>query len=86
MIDWSLPIVGIPTAKGAVAGVGPIDLAVDQAYHGSPNNVPVRLPCNLWVRGGTRGTWYFTNDGESIGGKNEEGGQDALWSVRNKPL
>ncbi len=84
IVDWSKPIIAVPTPKGLAKGVGRISVQIDRTYQREPNSVPVRFPVNLWATGYNRpGTWYFTDDGESVGGRNEASGQDAMWSVRN---
>ena len=85
-VDWNRPLAGVPTAKGLKRGVTAISVVLNAGpgrYRRAPGATPVLFPRNLWTNTAGGGTWYFDDHGESIGGRNQDGGQDALWSIRN---
>lgn len=83
VVDWDRPIEAVP-----VDGSDPIHVAIDRTYHRKPNYVPVRFPVNLWTGRAdgywVGGTWYFTDDGKSVGGTDAGGVDNSKFFVRNK--
>lgn len=79
IVDWSKPIIAVPTRED----IYPVPVTIDATYHRDPGYVPVKFPTNLWATGGPGGTWYFTDDGRSVGGKLPDG-DDSRFVIINE--